>query len=222
MAQIVPLPRWQADHDLTGYNSTMNTVRLAEKTIFTTPLLKSLLRVTALFYLKISGWRLEGEAPARQRYVMIAAPHTSNWDLPMTLAVVFAYRLSVYFLAKHTLFRSPAGGVLRWLGGIPVDRSQANNFVEQAVELFNSREQLVLIVPPEGTRQQVRYWKSGFYHIAHGAQVPIVLGFMDFRRKVAGFGGEFTPSGNFAADLPRIQAFYAGITGKNPDLTSKI
>jgi 1-acyl-sn-glycerol-3-phosphate acyltransferase len=153
---------------------------------------------------------------------MIAAPHTSNWDLPMTLALVFAFRLRVYFLAKHTLFTAPFGLFLRWLGGVPVDRQKNNNIVEQAVELFSTHDDLILLVPPEGTRQRVRYWKSGFYHIAYGAQVPIVLGFIDFKRKVAGFGGTFTPSGNYDADLVKIQTFYAGITGKNPDMTSEI
>ncbi len=200
----------------------MGNVRLSSLTIFNTPLLSSLLRYCSLVYLKIAGWRLEGQAPTEQRYVMIAAPHTSNWDLPMTLAVAFAYRLKIYFLAKHTLFCPPAGFLLRWLGGVPIDRSKTNNFVEAAVELFNLRSQLILIIPPEGTRTQVRYWKSGFYHIAHGAQVPIALGFIDFGRKVAGIGGLFVPSGDFAADLPKIQTFYAGITGKNPDRTSRI
>jgi 1-acyl-sn-glycerol-3-phosphate acyltransferase len=108
------------------------------------------------------------------------------------------------------------------LGGIAVDRSKTNNLVEQAVALFSQHEDLVLIVPPEGTRKKVRYWKSGFYHIACGAQVPIELGFIDFKRRIAGFGGTFIPSGDFDADLLRIQAFYADITGKNPALTSDL
>ncbi len=200
----------------------MADIRLAAFTIFDTPILKNLLRVCSLFYLKQAGWKLTGTIPVARRYVMIAAPHTSNWDLPMTLAVVFAFRLKVYFLAKHTLFTPPIGIFLRWLGGVPVDRNKANNLVERAVELFSTHEDLILIVPPEGTRKQVRYWKSGFYHIAHGAQVPIELGFIDFKQKVAGFGGTYVPSGSFEADLPHIQAFYAGITGKNPDKTSEI
>ncbi len=200
----------------------MADIRLAAFTIFDTPLLNTLLRFGSTLYLKGTGWRLTGEIPAARRFVMIAAPHTSNWDLPMTLALVFAFRLKVYFLAKHTLFRQPFGSFLRWLGGIPVDRSKANNFVEQAAELFSIHDDLILIVPPEGTRKRVRFWKSGFYHIACGAKVPIVLGFIDFKRKVAGFGGTYVPSGNFDADLIEIQAFYAGITGKNPDMTSEI
>lgn len=200
----------------------MATIRLAAFTIFDTPFLKTLLRFCSVCYLKGTGWRLTDDTPPARRCVMIAAPHTSNWDLPMTLAIVFAFRLKIYFLAKHTLFTPPFGTILRWLGGIPVDRSKSNNLVEQAIGLFSTCDELILMVPPEGTRQQVRYWKSGFYHIAFGAQVPIVLGFIDFKRKVAGFGGTYIPSGNFDADLVEIQSFYAGITGKNPAMTSKI
>lgn len=200
----------------------MSATRLQNFTIFTTPLVNALCRFAALAYLRCTDWRLEGDAPTAERYVMIAAPHTSNWDLPMTLAIVFAYRLKVYFFAKHTLFRPPAGMFLRWLGGLPVDRSKANNLVEQMVGLFNTQERLILIIPPEGTRKKVRYWKSGFYHIAHGANVPIALGFIDFKRKVAGIGGMFTPSGDFEADLPAIRAFYNGISGRNISQTSEI
>ena len=135
---------------------------------------------------------------------------------------MFAYRLRVYFLATHTLFSPLAGIFLRWLGGIPVNRDKSTNLVEQAIELFKTNDKLILIIPPEGTRKQVRYWKSGFYHIACGAKVPLVLGFIDFGRKVAGINRVFEPTGSFEADLPKIQAFYRGITGKNPDRTSEI
>lgn len=200
----------------------MADIRLAAFTIFDTPILNTLMGRASRFYLKAAGWQLSGKPPEVRQYVVIAAPHTSNWDLPMTLAIVFAFRLKVFFLAKHTLFIPPFGIFLRWLGGIPVDRSSAHNFVEHAVNLFSTHDDLVLVVPPEGTRKQVRYWKSGFYHIAYGAGVPILLGFIDFKRKAAGFGGTYIPSGNFDADLVEIQAFYAGITGKNPDMTSEI
>lgn len=190
-------------------------IRLAAFTIFDTPILKYILHLGSTLYLKAAGWRLTGDAADARRCVMIAAPHTSNWDLPMTLAIVFAFRIKVYFLAKHTLFIPPFGLFLRWLGGIPVNRSKSNNLVAQAVDLFSTNDNLILLVPPEGTRSQVRYWKSGFYHIACGARVPIALGFIDFKRKVAGLGGLFIPNGNFDRDLVRIQAFYTGISGKN-------
>lgn len=194
----------------------MAEIRLSSFTIFVTPVLNTLLRFGSILYLKAAGWRLSGDIPDARKYVIIAAPHTSNWDLPMTLAIVFAFRIKIYFLAKHTLFTPPFGIFLRWLGGIPVDRSKAGNFVEQAVELFAKNDDLILLVPPEGTRKQVRTWKSGFYHIANGAKVPIALGFIDFKRKLAGLGGTYVPSGNFESDLLNIQAFYADISGKNP------
>ena len=200
----------------------MADIRLTAFTVFDTPILNTLLRIAARFYLKVAGWEIVMVEPVARRSIVIAAPHTSNWDLPMSLALVFACRLKVYFLVKHTLFNPPFGIFLRWLGGIPVDRSKAHNLVEQAIELFSVHEDLVLAVPPEGTRKQVRCWKSGFYHIAYGAQVPISLGFIDFKRKVAGFGGTFIPTGNYDADLVEIQAFYAGITGKNRAMTSEI
>lgn len=197
-------------------------IRLAAFTIYDTPLLKTFLRFVSILYMKATGWKLEGDLPETRRFVVIAAPHTSNWDLPMMLAMVFVYRIKVFFLAKDSLFKPPFGIVLRWLGGIAVNRDSSSNLVSQAVELFSVYRDFVLVVPPEGTRKQVRYWKSGFYYISYGAQVPIVLGFADFKRKVAGFGGAYIPSGNFDTDLIKIQEFYAGITGKNPDLTSKI
>ncbi len=200
----------------------MSDIRLATFTVFDTPILNTLLRVLARFYLKASGWELVMTAPVPSRSVVIAAPHTSNWDLPMSLAIVFACRLKIYFLAKETLFTPPFGILMRWLGGIAVDRSRANNFVEQAIVLFAINKDLVLAVPPEGTRKQVRCWKSGFYHIASGAEVPISLGFIDFKRKMAGFGGTYNPSGDYDADLVEIQAFYAGMTGKNRAMTSEI
>lgn len=200
----------------------MKSIRYATLTIFDTPLLNTALRTLSRFYLKAAGWRLTGDRPLHRRYVVIGAPHTSNWDLPMMLAIVFTFRLKVYFLAKDSLFSPPFGIILRWLGGIAVKRDSANDLVNQAIDLFSTQRDFILVVPPEGTRQQVRYWKSGFYYIAHGAQVPIVLGFVDFKHKTAGFGGTFVPCGDFAADLVKIQEFYAGITGKNPELTSKL
>jgi 1-acyl-sn-glycerol-3-phosphate acyltransferase len=199
----------------------MADIRLAAFTVFDTPVLNTLLRAVSKLYLIVTGWKLVMVAPVARRTVVIAAPHTSNWDMPMGLAIVFAFRLKVYFLAKHTLFTPPFGILLRWLGGIPVDRSKAHNLVDQAIELFSVHEDLVLVIPPEGTRKQVLHWKSGFYHIACGAQVPLSFGFIDYKRKVAGFGGTYIPSGNYGADLVEIQAFYAGITGKNRATTSE-
>jgi 1-acyl-sn-glycerol-3-phosphate acyltransferase len=187
------------------------------RTLLDTPILTPLLRAGAFLWLKISGWRLQGELPPVHRFVLIAAPHTSNWDLPVMLCAALLFRMKLYWMGKNAIFRPPFAGIVRWLGGIPIDRSTSNNLVAQSAALFGVQESLVLAVPPEGTRQKVRHWKTGFYYIALGAQVPIVMGFLDYKHKLAGFGPTVVPTGNIEADMQAIRAFYAGITGKYPD-----
>jgi 1-acyl-sn-glycerol-3-phosphate acyltransferase len=165
----------------------------------------------------IFRWRIEGKLPDTPKFVLIAAPHTSNWDLPVMLSLAFAFRTRLFWMGKDTLFRRPFGAIMRWLGGIPIDRSKSHNVVEQSAEHFRKAESLVMVVPPEGTRQKVRYWKTGFYRIAESAGVPIALGFLDYRRKVGGFGPTVVPTGDIEADMETIQAFYANITGKHSD-----
>jgi 1-acyl-sn-glycerol-3-phosphate acyltransferase len=165
-------------------------------------------------FLKMLGWRVEGEIPSIKKFVIIAAPHTSNWDFPITLAVAFALKVKIYWMGKAAMFRWPFGALLRWLGGIPIDRSRTHNMVDQSVQAFQERDNLIMVVPPEGTRKKVSYWKTGFYHIARGAGVPIVLGFLDYRRKAGGIGPTFFPTGRIGEDLNQIHAFYAAITGK--------
>jgi 1-acyl-sn-glycerol-3-phosphate acyltransferase len=130
--------------------------------------------------------------------------------------ICFALRLKVYWMGKSSLFPPLLGAIMRWLGGIPVDRSRAGNLVQGTVDAFNKAERLTVIVPPEGTRSKVTHWKTGFYYIAQGAGVPIALGYLDFHKKEGGIGRMFQPSGDIAADMVEIQDFYAGITGKNP------
>lgn len=170
--------------------------------------------------LRLFGWRAEGQPPDLPKYVMIAAPHTSNWDFPVTILFAMAYRIKPKMMMKHTLFRWPFGYFFRALGAFPIDRRSANNVVAQTIARFKSSDRLIMLIPPEGTRAKVTYWKTGFYHIAHGAGVPVALGFMDFKRKVAGFGPLFVPTGDIEADMPKIQQFYAGITGKLPHMSS--
>ena len=185
-------------------------------TIFDTPVVNVLMYWLSRGVMRLSGWRLVGTAPTVPKYVLIAAPHTSNWDFPVTLMICFALRLKVYWMGKSSLFPPLLGGIMRWLGGIPVDRSRAGNLVQGTVDAFNKAERLTVIVPPEGTRSKVTHWKTGFYYIAQGAGVPIALGYLDFRKKEGGIGQMFQPTGDIAADMVEIQAFYAGITGKNP------
>ncbi len=185
-------------------------------TIFDTPVVNVLMYWLSRGVMRLSGWRLVGTAPTVPKYVLIAAPHTSNWDFPVTLMICFALRLKVYWMGKSSLFPPLLGGIMRWLGGIPVDRSRAGNLVQGTVDAFNKAERLTVIVPPEGTRSKVTHWKTGFYYIAQGAGVPIALGYLDFRKKEGGIGRMFQPTGDIAADMVEIQAFYTGITGKNP------
>jgi len=188
-------------------------------TIFTTPVLSPLLRWLSRHTLRLLGWTLTGAMPAQApQSVVIAAPHTSNWDFPYTLMVAFAMNLNIQWMGKQQLFRFPFRMLMQWLGGIPVDRSQSTNLVEASVHtLRTAQRDLHLVVPPEGTRSQSRQWKTGFYYIALGAQVPIILGYLDFAQKKSGLGPAFMPSGDLAAEMAKIKAFYAPFKGKNPD-----
>ncbi|WP_296491825.1 lysophospholipid acyltransferase family protein [Rhodoferax sp.] len=187
------------------------------RTIFSTPLINTLLRVFSVTFLKLTGWQVQGALPAQaKKSVLIAAPHTSNWDLPYTLMVAFALRLNIYWMGKASIFRFPFGPLMRWLGGISVDRSKTNNLVLASAQAIQAADgPLQLIVPPEGTRSKTRYWKTGFYHIAVTAQVPIVMAYMDYQRKLSGLGPVFVPTGNIEADMVQIKAFYAPFKGKN-------
>jgi len=157
-----------------------------------------------------------GELPACRHAVIVAAPHTSNWDLPFMLAVAFALGAKPSWLGKRELFRWPFGRVLRWLGGVPVDRGARQGLVGEAVARFAEAERLFLVIPPSGTRARAEYWKSGFYHVARGAAVPIVCAYLDYHERVGGIGLVMTPSGNVRADMDRIRAFYAFKRGKYP------
>jgi 1-acyl-sn-glycerol-3-phosphate acyltransferase len=162
------------------------------------------------------GWAAEGRAPDTTHAVVIAAPHTTNWDLPLMLAASFVLRYRISWLGKHTLFRGLAGPFFRWLGGVPVDRSAPGGLVAQAANRLGEAEALCLAVPPSGTRRRSEHWKSGFYWIAHTAGVPIVCGYLDFPRKRAGLGLVLQPTGDVRADMDKIRAFYDGIHGKYP------
>ena len=189
------------------------------RTIFDTPIVNTLLRWGSTVFLRLMGWKVVGKLPpSAAKSVLIAAPHTSNWDLPYTLMVCFVLRLNVYWMGKASIFRPPFRGVMMWLGGIPVDRSQSNNLVaDSSAALTRATGPLQLIVPPEGTRTGTRYWKTGFYYIASGAGVPIMLAYLDYDKKVGGLGPVFQTTGDIDADMVAIKAFYAGVKGKNAD-----
>jgi 1-acyl-sn-glycerol-3-phosphate acyltransferase len=189
------------------------------RTIFDTPIVNTVLRAFSLAFLKLAGWKVQGSLPAgAEKSVLIAAPHTSNWDLPYTLMVAFSLRLTPYWMGKEQIFKPPFRGLMMWLGGLPVDRAKSTNLVAASVEaLKEANGPLQLIVPPEGTRGKTRFWKTGFYYIAVGAQVPIVMAYMDYEKKVSGLGPVFQPTGDIDADMAAIKSFYAPFKGKNAD-----
>ena len=186
-------------------------------TIFSTPIINTLLRYTSKIILKLVGWSVIGETPTAEKYVVIGAPHTSNWDFILMMVAVFDRRLEVHWMGKDSLFPWPIKGFMHWLGGIAIDRSQSNNTVDQVVEHFKSHSDLIVIIPPEGTRSKAQRWKTGFYHIAYGANVPIILAAIDATTKTVCFGPAFFPTGDIEVDLPEIQLFYKDKKGINPD-----
>jgi 1-acyl-sn-glycerol-3-phosphate acyltransferase len=187
------------------------------RTIFDTPVVNSLIKAFSVGFLKLTGWKIEGSLPPDgTRSVLIAAPHTSNWDLPYTLMVAFSLRLNIYWMGKQSIFRWPFGGLMKWLGGIPVNREQSTNLVSASAQAIQDASgNLQLVVPPEGTRSKTRYWKTGFYYIALGAKVPIVMAYMDYAHKRSGLGPIFEPTGDVEQDMTAIKAFYAPFKGKN-------
>jgi 1-acyl-sn-glycerol-3-phosphate acyltransferase len=169
-------------------------------------------------FLRLAGWRVQGHIPPWvHQAVVIAAPHTTNWDLPYMLAVSWVLGIRPRWLGKRELFGAPFGWLMRWLGGIPVDRSKRGNLVEEAAKTFRETDGLFLVVPPSGTRSRAPHWKSGFYHIARTARVPVVCSFLDYDRKVGGIGPVFVPSGDMGADMDRLRVFYREIRGKYPE-----
>jgi 1-acyl-sn-glycerol-3-phosphate acyltransferase len=189
------------------------------RTLFDTPLITPLLRAASTTFLRLAGWRVEGALPAGvHKGVLIAAPHTSNWDLPYTLMFAFALRLQIRWVGKASLFRGPLGPVMRWLGGLAVDRSRnANQVAAAAQALRDASGTLQLVIAPEGTRGKTRHWKTGFYYIALQAQVPIFLAYLDYGRQVGGLGPEFVPTGEVERDLAEIKRFYASVQGRHAD-----
>jgi len=162
------------------------------------------------------GWRVEGDLPNLPKFVVAVAPHTSNWDFVVGIAVMFALDLRIGFLGKHTLFRWPFGALMRWMGGIPVDRASPHGVVGDSVAAFSRMDRRILAIAPEGTRRQVKQFKSGFLQIARGAQVPVLLASLDYEARAVRFGPTFSPGEDVEADRRRTEAFFAPVRGKRP------
>ncbi len=162
------------------------------------------------------GWRIEADIPNQSKIVLVGAPHTSNWDFILTMTTLFSLGIKISWMGKKSLFNWPFKGAMEWLGGVPIDRaSKGVGVVDQTIEAFNNRDKFVIAIMPEATRSLVRKWKTGFYHIAQGADVPILLVRFDYGRKVMGLGPTIEPSGDVTADMAEIQSHFSGIDGKN-------
>jgi len=163
------------------------------------------------------GWTVDDRLPEEDKYVLIVAHHTSNWDFIYGLLAMWSIGERFLFVAKHTLFRGPLGYIFRSLGGIPVDRRARHGFIDKMVTQFSMRDGMKLAILPEGTRSRVTYWKTGFYYIAVKAGVPIALGYFDYAHKTLGIAGAFYPTGDINRDMKIIRQFYADKSGRRPE-----
>ncbi len=168
-------------------------------------------------FMRIAGWRVKGQMPEYPRIVVIAAPHTTNWDFVYLMAAAMVLKAPISWLGKKELFRAPFGWIMRTLGGIPVNRSTSTNLVEQVAEQLRASEPMAVVIPPSGTRGSAPHWKSGFYWIAVKAEARIVCGYLDYAKKEAGLGVNFQPTGDVSSDMVPVRKFYEPIQGKNPD-----
>ncbi len=177
-------------------------------------LLKPFFYWLANFSLFILRWKTKGKMPDNKKFVMIAAPHSSNWDFVFFLLIIFKFKISVHWMGKNTMFIWPFRWLLKRLGGIPIDRRSKSNVVQSMAQAFKTSDQLIITIAPSGTREKVMTWKTGFYHIAKQAKVPIVCGFIDYRKKMIGVGPVFQTSNDIDADMKEIKEFYLQFSGK--------
>jgi len=186
-------------------------------TIFNTPVLSYILHIIIKLVMRILGWRVDGTLPDIPKFVLIGAPHTSNWDFLLFLGVIFTLRADARFMGKAELFRNPIGWFFYYCGGVPVDRKKSTGLVEQMVKAINESGKFILTIAPEGTRHHVSDWKHGFYHIAKNAGIPIVMAKVDGKDKTVHINEEvFHPTEDIEADMQAIKANFEGVVGINP------
>jgi 1-acyl-sn-glycerol-3-phosphate acyltransferase len=167
---------------------------------------------------KVAGWKQVGNLPPEiKKCIMVAAPHTSNWDFIYSRGAFYLMDLPVKFTIKSESMVGPLGWLLKRMGALPVNRQKNNNLVNTMVDLFNENEQLIIMVTPEGTRKYQPRWRKGFYHAAYAAGVPIALGYLDYKKKYAGVGPVFYPTGDVEGDIEKIKDFYRTVTAKYPE-----
>jgi len=179
-------------------------------------------KLLASAVLRLCNWQVHGVAPDFDQGVVIAVPHTSNWDFVWMKLMAWSLGWDINWLGKHTLFKGPRGPIMRWWGGVPVDRRGKQDMVSQVVMRFDAGDKLMLAIPPEGTRSRSETWRSGFYHIARGANVPVVLSFLDYGTRSGGVGPSIRLSGEVTKDMNEIRQFYRGMQGKFPQNSGPI
>ena len=167
-------------------------------------------------FLRLLGWRVEGAPPPVAKFVVLGAPHTSNWDLPIVLASSWALGIRIRWLAKKEMFVRGVAPLLHAMGGIPVDRAATHGLVGELAAAFEANDRMALMIPPDGTRGRQEAWKSGFYHVALAAKVPVVASYADFARKRSGICGAVQLTGDMASDMDAIRDLYAGVTPRHP------
>ncbi len=176
------------------------------------------MRTISRIYFWITGWKLDGRlSPDIKKCILVAAPHTSNYDFGYSRAALYLMGVNVKYLAKKELLSSPLGFIFRLTGAIGVERDRSENMVTRLVEMFNHSEELVVMLAPEGSRKLKGKWKTGFYHAAMQAKVPIALASLDYRKKVANVGPVFHPTGNYLEDMMQVKEFYKGVTARYPE-----
>jgi 1-acyl-sn-glycerol-3-phosphate acyltransferase len=178
-------------------------------------------RLLGTSILRLLGWHRAGQVPEAENMIIIAAPHTSNWDFVLLISAAYSFGVGINWLGKDSLFKTPIGPLLRYVGGIPVDRSKANKLVQSLCDLIDEADGITLVVPPSGTRSKTDYWKSGFYRIAEAARIPIVCGYLDYDKKEAGLGPAILTQ-DLKGDMNQIREFYEPIAAKFPELKSRI
>jgi len=186
-------------------------------TIFNTPILSYIFHLLARIIMRLLGWRVDGKLPDLPKYVLIGAPHSSNWDFVLFLGVILSLRANVRYMGKAELFVFPIGWLFRYFGGYPVDRKKSTGLVGQMVDAVKKEDKFILVIAPEGTRHYVADWKRGFYHIAKGAGVPIVMAQVDGKHKTVHILKEpFHPTDDIEADMKAIKGNFEGVVGINP------
>lgn len=181
-----------------------------------------MIKMIANMILILSGWKVDKLVPEERKFILIAAPHTSNWDFVYTILFIKALGVNFNWVAKHTMFKWPFGMILRSLGGIAVDRRTKGNNISKMASVFKYRDDVVIAIAPEGTRRKVDGWKTGFYYIAMEAKVPIALGYFDYAKKEMGIGKIVYPCGDICADMEIFKSFYMDKVGCCPDKSSEI